>query len=202
MPALDRDGQISRFAYGEFAIVQATDMQGRLLTDRSLMTARQNAAKAPNIIRRPSRVIAVPKAQKPRPDMQPTVSSTSLNSSDMVYDTAPGQDPFTSPLGRSVLLRIRVSAGADVRFTTTISVYVSILDYADTQLPRHVFRRSDRCSGQEKATSTAFCGMGAMPRRFQLGSTTRSDCRKSAGQDGSRAGQAPVGGGTWSQDRR
>lgn len=45
-----------------------------------------------------------------------------------------GSVGLSSALSRPVLLRVRVAAGADVHFTTTISVYVSVysLDFSHT----------------------------------------------------------------------
>ncbi|WVR04695.1 hypothetical protein IAU60_001706 [Kwoniella sp. DSM 27419] len=134
-PPLDRDSKVSKFSYGQFAIVSATDAQ-----------IRQNAAKAPQIQRRPSRVLAAPRPVKPpNPPSRgntltvpaagqqggtntassfssiehgslglagPTLSSTAMKGSVGLSST--GSD--------IVRLKIRVTASADVHFTTTINV--------------------------------------------------------------------------------
>ncbi|TXT13181.1 hypothetical protein VHUM_01582 [Vanrija humicola] len=101
-PPLDREGQISRFGYAEFGIVRATESQKK-----------QNAAMQPLIQRRPSRVISAPTAARPPPIEyldEPPLASTARTAG------------LSSSNAMPVLLRIQVRAGADVRFTTTISV--------------------------------------------------------------------------------
>ncbi|EIW71160.1 hypothetical protein TREMEDRAFT_27794, partial [Tremella mesenterica DSM 1558] len=126
-PPLDREGQISKFSYGQFAIVEATEAQ-----------IRQNLAKAPHIQRRPSRVIAGPSRLRPPAPSRPNLtkhpsadaSVTSLSSNDMSVIGGPslsstglkGSVGLSSTLSKPVLLRVRVAASADVHFTTTISV--------------------------------------------------------------------------------
>ncbi|WRT64685.1 uncharacterized protein IL334_001619 [Kwoniella shivajii] len=136
-PPLDRESQISKFSYGQFAIVEATDAQ-----------IRQNASKAPSIQRRPSRILAAPRPS--RPGTQPpsrgttlTVPPTSQANSGASSFSSNEQTPLGSlagpglttaamamkgSLGLSstgsdiVRLKIRVTASADVHFTTTINV--------------------------------------------------------------------------------
>ncbi|KAL7420071.1 Component of a membrane-bound complex containing the Tor2p kinase [Cryptotrichosporon argae] len=117
-PALDRESQISKFSYGQFAIVAATAAQ-----------IKANAAKAPTIPRRPSRIIAdvssrLPGPSQPRPPapaLLPSSELLSLASAQGVGGAKAGTG-FASGGSRQVLLRVRVSASADVHFTTTISV--------------------------------------------------------------------------------
>ena len=103
---------------------------------------KQNAAKQPLIIRRPSRIIAQPaggggggtRLHTAPPTGRPSMPAQlpSNNASEMDFSdseqghTAPPAGPgsygFSSALSKQVLLRVRVTAGADVHFTTTISV--------------------------------------------------------------------------------
>ncbi|RSH92261.1 hypothetical protein EHS25_008676 [Saitozyma podzolica] len=127
-PPLDRESQVHKFSYGQFAIVEATDSQ-----------IRQNAAKAPNIVRRPSRIIANvantapaqgaaatarPKiAQNPSASVSVSSFSSFEQPSINIADTTmKGSVGLSSALSKPVLLRVRVTASADVHFTTTISV--------------------------------------------------------------------------------
>ncbi|WVQ98142.1 hypothetical protein IAU59_005264 [Kwoniella sp. CBS 9459] len=138
-PALDRDSQISKFSYGQFAIVEATEEQ-----------IRQNAAKAPTIQRRPSRILASARPSKPPGAPQPPSRGNTLNVPPAQNATTSAASSFSSlehtPLGVSgpalsttatamkgsvglsstssevVRLKIRVTASADVHFTTTINV--------------------------------------------------------------------------------
>ncbi|ODO08680.1 hypothetical protein L198_00413 [Cryptococcus wingfieldii CBS 7118] len=141
-PALDRESKISKFSYGQFAIVEATEEQ-----------IRQNASKAPTIPRRPSRVIPVPaSAARPVPppttrqpsttlapprSNQPPSASSSFSSSEFL-STTPTAGNAGGKLGSSmamkgsvglsstgsdvVRLKVKVTASADVHFTTTINV--------------------------------------------------------------------------------
>lgn len=59
----------------------------------------------------------------------------------------PGSYGFSSALGQQVLLRIRVTAGADVHFTTTISVYV-YLPLSQTSKSAFGLARVWRCRAQ------------------------------------------------------
>ncbi|OCF45799.1 hypothetical protein I317_00287 [Kwoniella heveanensis CBS 569] len=139
-PALDRDSQISKFSYGQFAIVEATDEQ-----------IRQNAAKAPTIQRRPSRILASARPSKPPGAPQPPSRGNTLNvpaqannasasagSSFLSLEHTPlgvagpalsstatamkGSMGLSSTSSEVVRLKIRVTASADVHFTTTINV--------------------------------------------------------------------------------
>ncbi|WWC86806.1 uncharacterized protein L201_001685 [Kwoniella dendrophila CBS 6074] len=136
-PPLDRDSQISKFSYGQFAIVEATEEQ-----------IRQNAAKAPTIQRRPSRVLAAPTPRPSRPPTQPpsrgntltvpsNMQTTSTSSSFSSNEQTPlgsiagaglssaamkGSVGLSSTSSEIVRLKIRVTASADVHFTTTINV--------------------------------------------------------------------------------
>nr|XP_019047069.1 hypothetical protein I302_03676 [Kwoniella bestiolae CBS 10118]OCF25999.1 hypothetical protein I302_03676 [Kwoniella bestiolae CBS 10118] len=138
-PPLDRESQISKFSYGQFAIVEATDEQ-----------IRQNAAKAPNIQRRPSRILAAPTPRPSRPPTQPpsrgatltvpsTMQAASTSSSFSSNEQTPlgsiagpglsttatamkGSVGLSSTSSEIVRLKIRVTASADVHFTTTINV--------------------------------------------------------------------------------
>lgn len=135
-PPLDRESKISKFSYGQFAIVEATENQ-----------IQQNVLKAPTITRRTSRVLAVPFAARPmvqaapRPSLAPPQSSQggSVASSFSSPEFAPlsttvtaanmgqgrGMGPtvgLTSTQSDVVRLRVRVTASADVHFTTTINV--------------------------------------------------------------------------------
>ncbi|WVQ69357.1 uncharacterized protein L199_007574 [Kwoniella botswanensis] len=138
-PPLDRESQISKFSYGQFAIVEATEEQ-----------IRQNAAKAPNIQRRPSRILAAPTPRPSRPPTQPfsrgatltvpsTMQATSSASSFSSNEQTPlgsiagpglsttatamkGSVGLSSTSSEIVRLKIRVTASADVHFTTTINV--------------------------------------------------------------------------------
>ena len=143
-PPLDRHSQISKFSYGQFAIVEATATQGgspicSLVQDTLTRQVKQNAAKAPHIVRRPSRIIAGPSrlrpahAGMPHLGRQPSAqsSTTSLSSTEQLLSaTSPamgstalkGSVGLSSTLSKPVLLRIRVAASVDVHFTTTISV--------------------------------------------------------------------------------
>lgn len=129
--ALDRDGQISRFSYGEFAIVEATDSQSKSILEAMLMSVKQNTAKAPLIQRRPSRVIAGPTRTRPavagRPSFNQQASTSSIDttaSMNLPDSTMKGSVGLSSALSKAVLLRVRVATGADVHYTTTLSVYV------------------------------------------------------------------------------
>jgi hypothetical protein len=109
------------------------------------LAVRQNATKAPHIIRRPSRIIAVPTnprlappgpAQRGLPGIRPPysqntsggLSSTSMSLSTSMIGGAEGSSAMkgsvglSSALSKPVLLRVKVTASADVHFTTTISV--------------------------------------------------------------------------------
>nr|XP_018265372.1 uncharacterized protein I303_01738 [Kwoniella dejecticola CBS 10117]OBR87530.1 hypothetical protein I303_01738 [Kwoniella dejecticola CBS 10117] len=138
-PPLDRESQISKFSYGQFAIVEATEEQ-----------IRQNAAKAPSIQRRPSRILAAPTPRPSRPPTQPpsrgntltvpsNIQSTSTSSSFSSNEQTPlgsvagpglsstatamkGSVGLSSTSSEIVRLKIRVTASADVHFTTTINV--------------------------------------------------------------------------------
>ncbi|WVQ83157.1 hypothetical protein IAT38_005295 [Cryptococcus sp. DSM 104549] len=137
-PPLDRESQISKFSYGQFAIVEASEAQ-----------IRQNAAKAPTIQRRPSRVLAVPITSRPPPMPNPPSranlapppanqgggsTSSSFSSSEFIplsTTATPGQLSSTAMKGsvglsstssQVVRLKVRVNASADVHFTTTINV--------------------------------------------------------------------------------
>jgi hypothetical protein len=91
---------------------------------------KQNTAKAPLIQRRPSRVIVgaarTRPAQAGRPSFKQQPSTTSIETTasiDLPSSSAmKGSVGFSSSLSKSVLLRVRVATGADVHFTTTISV--------------------------------------------------------------------------------
>lgn len=139
--ALDRESQISKFSYGQFAIVEANESQGELRCRISQLgiddEARQNAVKAPTIQRRPSRIIAPairtrPSAQGrpsfPSPQPPPAASMSTSLSSDNEHlgsnlgSTFKGSVGLSSALSKTVLLRVRVTASADVHFTTTLSV--------------------------------------------------------------------------------
>ncbi|WVQ75957.1 hypothetical protein IAR50_005593 [Cryptococcus sp. DSM 104548] len=142
-PPLDRESKISKFSYGQFAIVEATEEQ-----------IRQNASKAPTIPRRPSRVIPVPASAArpipppttrqqsanlapPRPNQPPSASS-SFSSSEFLATTPTAGNAGGRVLGSSmamkgsvglsstgsdvVRLKVKVTASADVHFTTTINV--------------------------------------------------------------------------------
>ncbi|KLT42972.1 SIN1-domain-containing protein [Cutaneotrichosporon oleaginosum] len=98
-PPLDRESAISKFSYGQFGVVRATDSQKK-----------QNAAMAPMIQRRPSRIIADTRPRRPQP--MPTVMSPE-------EDTPLKQG--LSAGSRPVLLHVYVRASADVQFNTTIS---------------------------------------------------------------------------------
>ena len=112
--------------------------RGKAMNENMLtFLVKQNAAKAPLIQRRPSRVIAAgPTRARPSQQGRPTVqhqdSSASVSSSlssDVPMTSASaamkGSVGLSSALSQPVLLRVRVAAGADVHFTTTISVYVN-----------------------------------------------------------------------------
>jgi hypothetical protein len=107
----------------------------------SRFSVRQNAAKAPNIVRRPSRIIANvantapaqgaaatarPKiAQNPSASVSVSSFSSFEQPSINIADTTmKGSVGLSSALSKPVLLRVRVTASADVHFTTTISVCV------------------------------------------------------------------------------
>ena len=92
---------------------------------------KQNTAKAPLIQRRPSRVIVGAARTRPaaagRPsfNQQPSTSSIDTTSSiDLPNATMKGSVGLSSALSKAVLLRVRVATGADVSYTTTLSVYV------------------------------------------------------------------------------
>ncbi|WVF69708.1 hypothetical protein IAT40_004487 [Kwoniella sp. CBS 6097] len=139
-PALDRDSQISKFSYGQFAIVEATEEQ-----------IRQNAAKAPTIQRRPSRILASARPSRPPGAPQPPSRGNTLNvpsaqnnasssaaSSFSSLEHTPlgvagpalsttatamkGSVGLSSTSSEIVRLKIRVTASADVHFTTTTNV--------------------------------------------------------------------------------
>ncbi|KAL1406972.1 Component of a membrane-bound complex containing the Tor2p kinase [Vanrija albida] len=116
-PPLDREGQISRFGYAEFGIVRATDSQKK-----------QNAAMQPLIQRRPSRIISAPMASRPVAKAQPAAAAAQARPQPIEYLDEPPLASTARTAGLSssnatpVLLRVQVRAGADVRFTTTISV--------------------------------------------------------------------------------
>jgi hypothetical protein len=132
-PALDRESQISKFSYGQFGIVEATETQSRCPTtilDLHLAndTEKQNAAMAPLIQRRPSRVDLSRGPALARPQANAaaaTTATTNINNSS-ANPPATADEILTPKSGGGrappVLLRVRVSAGADVNFTTTISV--------------------------------------------------------------------------------
>ncbi|ORX33957.1 stress-activated map kinase interacting protein 1-domain-containing protein [Kockovaella imperatae] len=109
-PPLDRDSRVSKFSYTQFAIVEATASQ-----------IKQNAAKAPLIIRRPSRIIR-PQETKPPPPPPPISSSPSSSDAALSSSMMKGSIGLGSALSKTVLLRVRITASADVHFTTTISV--------------------------------------------------------------------------------
>jgi len=95
------------------------------------MEVKQNTAKAPLIQRRPSRVIAGPARTRPaaagRPSFNQQASTTSIDTTasiDNANATMKGSVGLSSALSKAVLLRVRVATGADVHYTTTISVYV------------------------------------------------------------------------------
>lgn len=94
-------------------------------------------AKAPLIQRRPSRIIAPATRTRPsaqgRPTFQPsqqpaavTTSGASVSSDSLLSpglgSAMIGSVGLSSTLSNAVLLRVRVTASADVHFTTTISV--------------------------------------------------------------------------------
>ena len=96
-----------------------------------LIVVKQNTAKAPLIQRRPSRVIAGPTRTRPaaagRPSFNQQASTTSIDTTasiDNANATMKGSVGLSSALSKAVLLRVRVATGADVHYTTTISVYV------------------------------------------------------------------------------
>jgi hypothetical protein len=96
-----------------------------------LTVVKQNTAKAPLIQRRPSRVIAGPARTRPaaagRPSFNQQASTTSIDTTasiDNANATMKGSVGLSSALSKAVLLRVRVATGADVHYTTTISVYV------------------------------------------------------------------------------
>ncbi|GMK54359.1 hypothetical protein CspeluHIS016_0109450 [Cutaneotrichosporon spelunceum] len=100
-PPLDRESAISKFSYGQFGIVRATASQKQ-----------QNAAVAPKIQRRPSRIIADVGPRRPRQAM-PTVMSPE--------EDVPLKQAGLSAGSQSALLRVFVRASAEVQFNTTIS---------------------------------------------------------------------------------
>nr|ODN93712.1 hypothetical protein L204_04896 [Cryptococcus depauperatus CBS 7855] len=137
-PALDRESKISKFIYESFAIVKATEDQ-----------IRQNAAKAPSIIRRPSRVLALPLNTRPSiaagvsrsglvPPQQATAASSLASSEFSPSSTAApstlaqarsgastamkGSSGLSSTGSDIARLKVRVTVSADVHFTTTINV--------------------------------------------------------------------------------
>ena len=99
----------------------------------NVISVQQNVAKAPHIFRRPSRVIALPNISRPSALGRPNTSqhpgaskpNGSLFSSESVslgMMASKGSVGLSSSLSKPVLLRVKVNASADVRFTTTISV--------------------------------------------------------------------------------
>ena len=129
---------MSKFSYGQFAIVEATASQSRSqLIAGANGPVKQNAAKAPHIVRRPSRIIASrsdSKSVPPRPNLPTQTSASTLSSSVSSSEQLPvpnlaasvmkGSVGLSSALSKTVLLRVKIAASADVHFTTTISVYV------------------------------------------------------------------------------
>ncbi|BEI81252.1 hypothetical protein CcaverHIS002_0204120 [Cutaneotrichosporon cavernicola] len=99
-PPLDRESAISKFSYGQFGIVRATPSQKK-----------QNAAIAPTIQRRPSRIIADVRPRRPRQAM-PIVMSPE--------EDVPLKQAGLSSSSGAVLLHVFVRASADVQFNTTI----------------------------------------------------------------------------------
>jgi hypothetical protein len=87
---------------------------------------------APLIQRRPSRIIvdlARGPTQPPTPSIPTPPMRRQNSAAPTPEETIPKSVVPGSAGGKQVLLRVRVSAGADVNFTTTISVYVQ--DLAD-----------------------------------------------------------------------
>lgn len=151
---------------------------------------KQNAAKAPLIIRRPSRIIAqptrtartrdtAPQSTTPRPPLRQQASTASSVHSFSSLENAPtpnigpggstlkGSVGLGSALGRQVILRVKVTVSADVHFTTTISVSVPSLfvpSYADVQNRRYIYSRPDRNPMQEETPRTAVYRLGALSR--------------------------------------
>jgi hypothetical protein len=98
-----------------------------------IVPVKQNTAKAPLIQRRPSRIIAGPTRTRPaqagRPSFNQQPSTTSIDTTasiDVPNSAMKGSVGLSSALSKAVLLRVRVATGADVHFTTTISVYVPL----------------------------------------------------------------------------
>lgn len=111
----------------------------RLEATTDIKLVKQNAAKAPHIVRRPSRVMHAPSQHPvPRPERRRSAvipnpaaagSRTSFTSSDgpplsSVSNQVAGSHDGDGVLsaGQTVLLRVKVTASAEVHFTTTISV--------------------------------------------------------------------------------
>ena len=120
-------------------------------TDLTMIQVQQNLAKAPHIQRRPSRIIAQPTRTRSAVQGGPSFSDNGqqqqaqqqqmsaisvsadmagsfLSSSELHLPSALGASQLkgsvglSSALSKPVLLRVRVTASADVHFTTTISV--------------------------------------------------------------------------------
>lgn len=78
---------------------------------------------APLIQRRPSRVIVDPRgAVTPVTPATPATPATPVGGRRPTEEAIKPTVGFATGGGRQVLLRVRVSASADVHFTTTISV--------------------------------------------------------------------------------
>lgn len=127
-PALDRESKISKFSYGQFGIVKASESQRK-----------QNEAMMPLIQRRPSRIIAEPTRPPVRQNSQPAgaagpvpplpvmppvpvpaapMPALARSPEDMMDVT----EQLSSSRSRPTLLRVRVEATPSVAFTTTLSV--------------------------------------------------------------------------------
>lgn len=127
-PALDRESKISKFSYGQFGVVKASESQRK-----------QNEAMMPLIQRRPSRIIAEPTRAPARPPLPGAISggapAPGLPMGPPAAPVAPGvalarspedmmdmTEQMSSSRSRPTLLRVRVEATPSVAFTTTLSV--------------------------------------------------------------------------------